>query len=321
VLCDFGVEFDEILDPTDRAFRLSDRLAKHLMIEAGTGIPPIRYLTQRAPYLDGEQLFDYRLDARAVRQTYRWRGQHRLDRWQLYGFLLNAIRPNRQVSPWQIVQPLRLRKYLPDGSRWDLHVMPDLAAFGQRQRPGWDEWSLEEPIRFVAHDPVYFDPDETVAVLNNLDEQLTLSDPGQVFVGGMDFEPTERIWFGGGLQTLVVYDGNWFAQPVIELTGPIVNPILTNDAIQERIGLDYTLAAGEVVTIDTRDASRSIVSGLNGSITGLATNPSALATFRLEPEPTAVRGENPIRLFGTGQQEGTTSVTVRYHRRKIALGQ
>lgn len=322
VLCDFGYEFDELIDPTGAVFRLSDGVSKHLLVEAGTGLPPTEYLTQRAPYLDGEQLFDFRLQTRSVRQRYRMRGRHRRDRWGLYGFVLNALRPNRQVSPWQVVEPLRLRKYLPDGSRWDLHVFPDLAAFGQRQRQGmWDEWSFDEPIRFVAHDPVYYDPDTTVATLTDDDEQLVLGDDAAGIAGGMDFEPGERIWFGGGLQANVVYDGNWFAQPVIELTGPVTDPILTNDAIQERIALDYALEAGEVVTIDTRDASRSIVSGKVGSITGLATNPSALATFRLEPDPTAPDGENPIRLFGGDQVDGQTGVTVRYQRRKIALGQ
>jgi hypothetical protein len=320
ILCDFGYEYDEIIDPAGTVFRLSDGVARHLMVESGTGLPPIRYLTQRAPYVDGEQLFDYRLQPRTVRQTYRHRGRDRRERWELHGFLLDAIRPNRQVAPWQVVDTLRLRKYLPDGSRWDLNVMPDLASFGQRQRVGWDEWSLQEPIRFIAFDPAYYDPDETVVTLSDLDDQLEFGDAAQGIVGGVDFEPGERIWFGGGLTATVAYDGNWFAFPVIEITGPITNPIITNDAIGERIALDYALEAGEVVTIDTREASRSVVSGLVGSITGLTLNPSTLATFRLEPEPTAPDGQNPIRIFGTDITDAT-AVTIRYHRRKIALGQ
>jgi hypothetical protein len=320
LLCDFGYEFDEIIDPAGNVFRLSDGVGKFLLVESGTGLPPVRYIAQRAPYLDGEQLFDYRLQTRSVRQNYRWRGKNRADRWSLYGFLLNAIRPNRQVSPWQKVQPLRLRKYLPDGSRWDLNVMPDLASFGQRQRPGWDEWSLQEPIRFVAFDPAYFDPDETVVTLSDDDAQLEVGDAAQGIAGGLDFEPGERIWFGGGLTATVVYDGNWFAFPVIEITGPITDPIITNDSIVERIALDYAIEAGEVVTIDTREGSRSVVSGLVGSITGLTINPSTLATFRLEAEPTAPGGQNPIRIFGTDITDAT-AVTVRYQRRKIALGQ
>ena len=320
-LCDFGYEFDELIDPAGIVFRLSDGLGKHLLVESGTGLPPINYLTQRAPYVDGEQLFDYRLQARSVRQTYRHRGKNRSDRWRLYGFLIDALRPNRQVAPWQVVQTLRLRKYLPDGSRWDLNVMPDLAPMGQRRSAGWDEWSLQEAIRFIAFDPVYFDPDQTVVTLTDSDEQLEFGDDAQGIDGGVDFEPGERIWFGGGLTATVVYDGNWFAQPVIEITGPVTDPIITNDSIVERIALDYAIEAGEVVTIDTREASRSVVSGLVGSITGLTLNPSTLATFRLEPEPTAPGGENPIRLFGTDIVEGQTAVTVRYQRRKIALGQ
>lgn len=319
--CPPEAEFDQILDPLGNVFTLSDSRTKFLMSEAGTGLPPFHYVTQRGPFQHGTSVVDFFARPRVVTQRYRWPAQNRNDWWALRTALVDRVRPNRQFGGATRTAALTLRKYLPDGNPWDLRVMPDRAPnFEQRGGRGWDEWALDEVLRFVAHDPIYFDPTQTVVTSDLADDQLVLGDQAQGIAGGLDFEPGERIYFGGGREVSVVYTGTWLSWPRIEIVGPVTNPALSADASGGLVAFSgVTLAAGEILTIETEPGSRSVSTPIQGDLIGSVTESSTLTRVFLAPEPLAEDGINTLRLTGSDMTDATT-LRVRYHTRKVGLG-
>jgi hypothetical protein len=319
--CPSESEFDEIRDPLGHVFRLSDGRRRFLLSEAGTGLPPFHYVTQATPFQHGATVIDFFARPRVVTQRYRWPAAHRNEWWALRTVMADAVRPNRQFGGATRTAALTLRKYLPDGSALDLRVMIDRSPnFAQRERPGWDEWALDEVLRFIAHDPIYFDPVETVVSSDLADDQLVFSDRVPGFVGGVDFQPRERIYFGGGREVSVLYTGTWLAWPTVQIEGPVTNPAVTADASGALVSLPgYTVAPGELVTIQTAPGSRSVTSPVGGNLIGQVSETSTLTAMFLAPEPLAEDGINTFRLTGADLTD-QSSLRVRYHTRKVGLG-
>jgi hypothetical protein len=135
----------------------------------------------------------------------------------------------------------------------------------------------------------------------------------------MDFEPNERIWFGGGREISVMYTGTWLSWPTIEITGPVTNPFVATDASGGGVGLSYTLEAGEIVTIETEPGKRSISSPLGGNLIPNINEGSTWTSMFLAPAPLAEGGINLVRLTGADLNDDS-GLTVRYHTRKAGLG-
>ena len=318
--CPAEEEFDEILDPFGTVFRLGENRTRFLLREVGTGLPPIDYITQAGPFQHGASVVDFFARPRIITQRYRWPARHRGDWWALRTAMVDAVRPNRQLSGAARAAALTLRKYPPDGSRWDLRVMPDRSPnFGQREGFGWDEWALDEVLRFIAHDPIYFDPDLTVVRSSAAEDQLEFGGAALGVVGGVDFEPGERIWFGGGRQVAFTYAGTWLSWPTIEINGPVTNPHVALDAPGAGLSLAYTVAVGEIVTIETEPGKRSVSSPIGGNLIPVVGEGSALTSMFIAPAPLAVAGVNTIRLSGADMNDDS-GLTVRYHTRKAGLG-
>ena len=61
--------------------------------------------------------------------------------------------------------------------------------------------------------------------------------------------------------------GSWYAYPTLTIAGAFTNPRLANAATGEALGLDYTLAGGETVTVTMDPAGTSVASDVAGDIT------------------------------------------------------
>lgn len=157
-------EFDYYISPApeNREFNLHDAEVMFIMSGTGHGMPPIEYITERGPLQHGESLIDYRLRPRLITMVTRRRFPCRQDYWDGRDDLLDALRPNRQAIGQ--FNPGVLRKILPDGSMRDIKVMIESGpAFEPRAMDRWDELAFTEILRFVAHDPIFFDPMTLVA--------------------------------------------------------------------------------------------------------------------------------------------------------------
>lgn len=277
----------EIHIPPDRA----------LMYDTGTGMPEIEYVTQRGPFQDGESIKDYFLRPRVVEMRYRKNCCSRQEYWDARAELLNILRPNRGNTG---TPSGTLRKILPDGTKRDLTVTIQQGPRYEAQKSNeWDQWSIDEVLRFIAYNPVYFDPDQRSQAFTTL--------------GGFVFPITFPVLFASFGNTITIdYEGNWSEYPVIVITGPIDATSIINTTTDENIGLNYNIAAGRVVTIDLSYGVKSVTLDDGTNLIGYITNDSDLATFHLQP------GNNVIQVLGTSTGLATT-VDINWYNRYVGI--
>lgn len=302
-------EFDYFFTPDGQQFNLHDAYDRWLLGFTGWGMPPIEYITQRAPQQHGETVIDFRLRPRTVQYTFRQEGCSRMDYWNNRGVLIDHLRPNRQTG--FAFNTGKLRKILPDGSRRDLDVVIESGpVFAARSEDTWDEFSFTESLRFRADDPTIYDPELqsanwVIATTNNL-----------------VFPASFSIVFGASVinSTLsVTYTGTWLAYPIITMTGPLEVPIIENQTTGEKIALSYNIDPGEVVTVSLGFGQKTVVSNTNGDVFGTVTTDSDIATFHLAPAPEAPGGVNDLYAFGGGGIAGETEISVAWYTRYIGI--
>lgn len=272
---------------------------------SGFGTPPIEYITQRGPFQDGETVKDFFLRPRVVQLLIRHNFTNRDAWWDGRARLLDEIRPNRQSTATAVV-PGTLRMILTDGSVRDLNVfISEGPRFEPRQSNQWDEWSFQEVLRFIAHNPIAFDPTQitfTFAIV--LDSDLV-------------FPITFPIEFGSGevdVSSSINYTGTWLSLPVVVITGPLEDVRIDNLTTGEKLELSANVAAGRTVTIDLTEGVKTVTDDLGNNLIGTLTSDSDLATFHIAPSPEAPLGVNSMRLQGK-HPSAATSVQIRYFTR------
>ena len=193
-----------------------------------------------------------------------------------------------------------LRRVLSDKSRRDLCVYVQKGPEFDARGKGWEEFSFRELLRFVAYDPVIYDPDLKT-------KQFT--DP---FAAGVVAE-TQTI----------NYEGTWRDYPVLVLSGPLNSPVITNDDTGEVIQLNYNIPtsalAGGVVTIDLRYGHKTVTDDLGTNLIGSIAPNCDFATFHLAPDPEVDDGDNAITLTATNSNGVDSSFRVEYYHRYIAI--
>jgi hypothetical protein len=297
-------EFTQYITPDGEIYRFNTGTDKFLISEAGMGMPPVRYITQGGPYQPGEVLLDYRLQTRVIQLVHRKNSCGRQAYWDSRNTLLDMIRPNR--SAVGTMQLGVLRKILPDGDQRDIDVIieqgPEFAARNPQQ---WDEWSFTETLRFVAHNPTFYDPVQ-------LSSAWSLAEFSQLQFA-FSFPLTfESDYLGASLA--VDYPGTWESYPDIVIVGPLDGPRVVNETTGDEIDLNYTVSIGETVTIYLNPGHKHAESDLYGDLTGLLRG--NFSTFSLVPSP---NNNNTVTVTGGGGNIAITTVTLKYYVRYIGI--
>lgn len=283
---------------------------RFVLNQTGWGTPPIDYITQRSPFQDGVTVRDFFLGPRVIQLLIRQNFCDRDGWWDGRGALLDSIRPNRQLTDTGVVRGT-LRRCLPDGSLRDLRVfITEGPRFEPRRQAVWDEHSFQEVLRFIAHDPVVFDP-------NRIDANFPLTGVPSELVFPIDFP----IEFGSGdiSDTLTItYVGTWKSFPVIVITGPIDTPRIDNLTTGEKLELSADVSPGQIVTIDLSPEVKTVTDNLGANLIGSLTTDSDLQTFHIAPNPEAPLGVNQLTLTGSNPT-GSTAVQVRYFTRYFGI--
>lgn len=296
-------------DGVEYPFHTPHNLGRWIVSQSGWGTPPIEYITQRGPFQHGVTVKDFFLQPRVIQLLIRQAFCDRDEWWDGRAALLNELRPNRQTISTAVV-PGRLQRCLPDGTLRAIEVfISDGPRFEQRQVNTWDEWAFQEVLRFIAHDPVIFDPtrnDVNFGIV--LDSELV-------------FPITFPIEFGPGEvdDTLDInYVGTWESLPIIVITGPIEQPRIDNLTTGEKLEFSIDINPGQVVTVDLSYGSKTVVDQDGNNLIGGLTADSELATFHIAPEPEAPLGVNEMRLQGM-HATGATDIEIRYFDRYFGI--
>lgn len=277
--------------------------SRAVLSEEGFGMPPLEYVTDRAPFQHGDSVRSYHLNPRQVQLVVLQNFCGRTDYWAGRAALLDAIRPSRAVN---LDAPGKLLYYLSGGAKRQLDVLVDTGPGFAPPQGGWREWSFTEVLRFTAHDPAWYDPTQQLA-------QFVLgTSPAIVFP--ITFPITFSVF---GSSSSVQYNGTWVEYPSFEVVGPVTGLRIENLSTGKSIGFNYSLPADMSLFITLR-GTKSVVQSDGANLLGFLTDDSDLTDFGLEPDPIAAGGLNQIYLSGTGTST-TTAATMRWYSRYIGI--
>lgn len=291
------------LDVTDGSydviynFHSAAKPGRWVMSSTGWGLPPIDYITQQGPFQHGVNLRDFFLQPRMIQLVIEQSFCGRDKYWDGRADLLNYIRPNRQTVA-TAANPGHLRRVLSDGALRDLDVMIEEGPQFSKELGRWKEWSFRELLRFIAFNPVIYDP------IRNAQSNWVIPN-GAV-------NDTQNV----------TYEGTWEEYPVMIITGPLTTPQITNNTTGEVISLTYNIPAGapgNVVTIDLTYGLKTVTDEVGTNLIGVVTTASDLATFHLAPHPEGNNGVNAINLQGGGAIAGVTDFEIRWFKRYIGI--
>lgn len=265
--------------------------------EDGFGMPPIDYVTERGPFQHGETVKDYFMRPRTIQLIVRRNGCTRSEYWNIRKVLLDILRPGRGLiqSP---PAPGLLRKYLANGDVRELFVYTSQGpGFASHSPDQWDQWSVQDTIRFTAYDPVMRDP--------------VLQSKSYASSGTSGTFPITFPWlfasFGIGAQD-ITYSGTFLAFPTITINGPVVSPLIRNVTTGEKIQFTFTLAGGEQAVADLSYGHKTVTKNDGTNLIGFVTADSDVATFHLNP------GLNQMQITATGTSAISSFVVSWYNR-------
>ena len=301
------IEFDQYISPDGQTYDFNTATDRFLFPVGNLGMAQMEYLTQRGPFQHGVTPLDYFLQPRVVQLLHRRNACGRQRYFDVRADILNILRPNRQsVNSFDTGV---LRKIFPDGSVRDLSVLvQEGPTFAPSQSDAWDEWSIQDVIRFIAFDPVFFDPtaDEFTFTLSSLNE-LVFPITFPIEFGSSNIDDTETF----------TYSGTWLSYPEITIVGPLNVPQIWNSVTGEKIVLDYNIPSGRTVTVTLGYGNKTVVDDLGTNLIGTVTTDSDLATFHVAVAPEAPLGVNTFRVQGSDAEADATSVTISFNRRYI----
>lgn len=302
--------------PDGRIFNFDRVSGRYIMDIGGTGMPPVEYITTKSPYQHGETVHDYQLGTRMIQCMVRRMFRDRDAWWTGRNTLLDELRPNRAflgIATPGVLQVTRgdfrraIECYIGSG--------PEFAPM--RARGKWDEWAIQEVLRFTAYNPIWYDPRE-------------ISHEFSVNVDELVFPITFPITFGSLDETYdLTYTGTWPEYPCFYFYGPMQNPRIDNESTGEWIQLNYDIPAGSAVHIclqpghkfvemDGADAGVPLLLGSADpsfvNLIGYLNVNSNLVAFHLEPDPGVPDGINSIRITANGVNADSQAVMYWYHR-------
>jgi hypothetical protein len=124
---------------------------------------------------------------------------------------------------------------------------------------------------------------------------------------------------GGLVETSsITYTGTAIEYPVITVTGPIADCVITNTTTGEVLDFTgVTIAAANVYTIDLRYGYKTVVNQAGVNKIADLTAASDLAIWHLEIAPIASGGVNAIGVAGTATT-AATEVAITYYKRYVS---
>ncbi len=269
-------EFDTYITPSGRAYNLHSPYIRWVRSREGTGMPPVEYITQRGPFQHGENILGFRLRPRVIQMLIRhnYDSRQQLNHGRLQ--ILDVLRPNAQLIG--SVVPGTLRKTFKDSSKIDIDVVIESGPNFEAEQPDqWESYSFNEIIRFVAHNPVFYNPYVRTHDFINVGAPFT----------ELTFPITFPIRFERTVDpSLLVYNGTWIEYPSIVLEGPLANPIIiTNQTTDETIRFNYEVLSGEVVTFTLTYGIKSVTSSFAPAVSlmGFLDADSDIGSFHIEP--------------------------------------
>lgn len=272
------------------------------LIDSDDGMAPVQRITTQGPQQHGDTDIDFRLDALSWPLGLLMYASSIAEHYTNRKLALRIFRPSRV--------PIQMRWTLDNGDvrQIDCHVNGKM-TFGSRERRGFAQ-RFVVPLR--AANPTFYDPDRKFV-------SFGIAVSGSVFGFPIGF----AISFGeaSSIDTTktIAYAGSWREYPVIEIAGPLTNPVITNLSTGDVLDLTgTTVALGDTYTIDCRPGYKSVKDAAGVNRIAALSDTSDLASFSLEADPDVSGGLNDIRVTGTSATSAT-QIYLRYYERYLGI--
>lgn len=265
-------------------YSLDDGTIVRLIGYDGWGMAPSHRFSIRGPMQHGDTDNGWRFDPRIGNLAFLVPADSQSEMYSKRSQLLDIFNPNRTI---------KLKWQLPSGQvrQIDCKYVSDLSM-------GWDvkNWTNQRyVVTLKAADPAFYDP-----------TQVFFQIVAGIGSGGWPIPWTIDWPIGAstltGYSTTVQYNGTFPSYPIITITGPINNCILTNESTGEKFDFTgYNLGSGSKIEIDCRYGFKTVrdpVSLVN--LVDKLTTDSDLATFHIADSSEVANGVNVISLSGTG---------------------
>lgn len=286
------------------AYPLSDRNPFDVVSISGVGLSPVRRLTQRGPQQHGETDLGFRLDSRHLNLVLSVRTRTLAETDAARDLLAYILGPRESRT-------IALRVTRDDGVVRQIDCRPvgvlDFPVsvderIGASQKVG---------VQLVAVEPNWYDP---IA----LQSSFALAS----FSAGMAVPVAIPLLFasatGGTGSVQVEYGGTFDEFPLLTIAGPVADAYVENVTTGDIISfLGYTIAAGDVITIDLRYGHKSVFDANGTNRIDALTDDSDLATFRLVSKLEVEEGRNELFMSGLSLSAASL-VTLTYFNRYIS---
>ena len=294
-----SVRLDWIVGAT--TYALSGRNPYALISISGIGNPPVRRIKERGPQQHGASDVGFLLDERMINVAELITGDtlELLDSYR--DDLADMLKPRATAGKLRITRD--------DGSvrQIDAHVatavdMPNTL----QERIGPSQMVV---VQFEAADPVFYDPTLRNIVFDISDNTSGIEIP---FVVPMLYANTAVL----DAVESVTYAGKWETFPIIYVTGPANDLVITNETTGKV--LDFTgtnIAGGDVYTIDLRYGRKTITNAAGTRKNAALTDASNLVDWSLVPAPDAPGGINDIHVEIASGLTAATLIRFEYYDR------
>lgn len=270
------------------------------------GAPAIEYQTRRGYKQDGATVIDLHLATRPITISFHRSAEcTREEYWEVRAALIDLLRPNRGNNG-ALTYTLRRA----GGTKRSLVIYPMPGFTFPPTSPDENSWQIDEPVNFVAFDPVWFDPSTAAVAFSG------------VAASHLIFPETFPIVFspdGTEYTATVTYLGNWVSYPVIAITGPYATAVIENVTTGVSFSLIQNVGAGEQRIITLTQGAQSIVDQNGVNKFGDLSDTSNLVDWNLRPAPMVAGGVNQLRMTLTGGVLGTSDVSIAYNSRYMGI--
>lgn len=302
------VEFVQYVAPDGTEYPLFGG-RRTLMGWRGVGSPEITYISDKAPFQHGVTVRDWRYQPRTIQFEMYEHGRKREDFYRFHGGMINAVRPNRSASS---AAAGKIQIVLKDGSFREIGARIQTGPQGEWVGTGeQSSYDLRERPSFFCEDPFWRDVDSTdvTFVVSLADSCLDTCLP---FCLGSTLISTTVD---------VPYTGTWYGDQItITLTGPMDAPQISNLTAGASIGLNYSIASGEEVTISISPQLVTVENNSGVNLIGAVSQLSDLVDFRFVPASDLTpTGINEIQVIASGGVVNRTAIGINYYTRHITV--
>jgi len=268
----------------------------------GIGAPPKRNISQRGPFQHGHTITDFRYDARQIRLIYHF------DKASL---ALADTNRDSIYSIWKGIEgePVKFRVTRDDGKVFTI----DAEVTGVLDMNHDLQDRIGTSQRFVVTlecgDPFFYNH---VAAASSFEVsgsglQIPLAIPWEAT--GANVNDTRAI----------AYEGSWRVYPIITITGPITNPVITNLTTNEKLDFTgVTIADGNSYIVDLRYGYKTVKNLAGDNKIADLTSDSDLATWHFAPSGEVVDGINSIQATGS-DANSSTRISLQWNERYIGI--